>query len=102
SNTLVIGYGNEWRADDGVGPEVARRIGRLGMPGVRVLSVHQLTPELAEDLSAVDRAVFIDACLEHQDEGLAIQSLAADDDGTLSTHVCHPRALLVLAGILYG
>ncbi len=33
---LLIGVGNPMRGDDGVGPEVASRVGRLLLPGVEV------------------------------------------------------------------
>ncbi len=33
-NTLILGIGNEWASDDGVGPEVVRRLqGRMQDPG---------------------------------------------------------------------
>lgn len=34
---LLLGVGNPDRGDDGVGPEVAARIARLGLPGVQVV-----------------------------------------------------------------
>lgn len=61
--TLVIGYGNPLRADDGVGPFVAERLEVLLAEdkSVRVLAAFQLTPELADDLSHAGRVVFVDA-----------------------------------------
>ena len=49
TDVLVIGYGNELRGDDGVGPRVARELSpRLGVSfGVSAIDVHQLMPELA-------------------------------------------------------
>jgi hydrogenase maturation protease len=58
---LVIGYGNELRGDDGVGPYVARAVGAWGRKGVAAVVVHQLVPELAEALSRAEVAVFVDA-----------------------------------------
>ena len=43
---LVIGYGNELRGDDGLGPYIAARVEEQCLPHVRTLTVHQLTPEL--------------------------------------------------------
>ncbi len=34
---LVIGIGNEFRQDDGVGPAVARRMGAAGLPGMTAI-----------------------------------------------------------------
>ena len=63
SRLLVIGYGNELRGDDGVGPRVARAVSDWRLPGVTALAVHQLAPELAEPLSLSDAAVFVDAAV---------------------------------------
>ena len=59
---LIIGYGNPLRGDDGFGWHAAQQLSsRLNSPDVRLIACHQLTPELAEDLSRADRVVFIDA-----------------------------------------
>ena len=60
---LVIGYGNELRRDDGLGPQAARAVAGWGMPGVLALSCHQLTPELAEIVADAEEALFIDAAV---------------------------------------
>ena len=59
---LVIGYGNVLRMDDGIGWHIAERLAddpRLA--GVTVLGRHQLTPELALDISAAGFVVLVDA-----------------------------------------
>lgn len=58
---VVIGYGNELRRDDGVGPLVARAVADWRLPGVLALASHGLVPELAEHLSRAERALFVDA-----------------------------------------
>lgn len=58
---LVIGSGNELRGDDRAGRVVADRIEALDLEGVTVRSVTQLVPELALDLAAADRVLFVDA-----------------------------------------
>ena len=59
---LVVGYGNPLRGDDGVGWRVAERLAAdQRLDGAAVLQRHQLTPELALDISAVSLVVFIDA-----------------------------------------
>jgi hydrogenase maturation protease len=62
--SLVIGYGNDLRSDDGAGRVVADRINALDLPGVSVRSVVQLTPELALEMAEVDTVVFVDASIE--------------------------------------
>lgn len=66
--TLVIGFGNTLRSDDGAGPVVAKRLAhRLAAEhasGVVALSVMQLLPELAEDISCSKCVIFIDASVK--------------------------------------
>jgi hydrogenase maturation protease len=94
---LVIGYGNELRRDDGVGPHVARAVAAWGERGVRALAVHQLTPELTEDIAGAEEVVFVDAAAE-----LSFAPVAAAASGALTEHACGPAALLALAEALYG
>ena len=49
----VIGLGNEWRGDDGAGPEVARRLGGQVLSGEPV--------GLVEALEGEDEVVLVDA-----------------------------------------
>ena len=60
--TIVIGYGNTLRSDDGIGPRVAQRVARLvHTPRTMVLVRQVLTPDLAGVINGFDRGVFIDA-----------------------------------------
>src|SRR5262245_30725916 len=58
-SVVVVGYGNELRGDDAVGPRVAQAVAAWDLPGVCGLAIHQLTPELAEILAAAARAIFV-------------------------------------------
>ncbi|MDX9753896.1 MAG: hydrogenase maturation protease [bacterium] len=59
---LIIGYGNPLRKDDGVGWHVAQQFqDELFAASVSILALHQLTPELAEDMSQADLVILIDA-----------------------------------------
>ena len=58
---LVVGYGNELRGDDAAGPRVAAAVAALGLQNVRVRILHQLTPELSEEISRARAVVFADA-----------------------------------------
>ena len=60
--SLVIGYGNSLRSDDGIGVRVAEIVADWYLPEVRSLCLPQLTPELAADLAKVDLVIFVDAC----------------------------------------
>jgi len=67
---LVIGWGSELRGDDAVGRAFARRLEALSLPGVEVIEVPQLTPELAWDVSLAHRVVFADAVAPGTVEGI--------------------------------
>lgn len=58
---LVIGVGNEFRGDDGVGLHVARRIARLRIPGVEVREASGEGTALMETWVGQSRVVVIDA-----------------------------------------
>lgn len=97
--TLVIGYGNPLRGDDGVGQDVALAVTRWQLAHVSTLCVHQLMPELAATLVRYDQAFFVDATL---DTNLSLQPIKPSHDTRIAGHSCDPRMLLVLAQMLYG
>ena len=97
TSTLVIGYGNDLRSDDGAGRVVADRIGALDLPGVTTRSVSQLTPELSLDIAGVGRVVFVDASLEVSETTLAPVT-AADAEQSGWTHYTTPATLLAMTG----
>ena len=59
--TLVIVCGSTIRGDDGAGFRVADVVERKNLLGVNVIRVHQLTPELADDIAGAERTVIVDA-----------------------------------------
>ena len=101
SNLLVIGYGNELRCDDGVGPKVAAAVGKLRLPGVQVIACHQLMPELAEPVAQARRVVFIDAAVDEPKE-VRFRPLAPAESSRLMAHAADPRTLLAMARDVYG
>lgn len=60
---VVIGVGNDYRRDDGVGPAVAARVGRLGLPDVRVVVTDGEPSRLLDAWAGVDVAVVVDAAV---------------------------------------
>ncbi len=98
--TLVIGYGNELRRDDGAGPRLARAVAALRHPGVRALTAHQLTPELAEALSTADRAVFVDA--RPGGASVRVESVAVATGRAALAHATGPGWLLGLTEAAFG
>jgi hydrogenase maturation protease len=96
---LVIGYGNELRSDDAVGPLCARAVACWQRPDVSAIDVHQLTPELACDLGNVPYAVFVDAGLPGST--LEVREVVAQATVRLG-HTSDPCDLLALAQLLHG
>jgi hydrogenase maturation protease len=95
--SLVIGYGNDLRSDDGAGRVVADRIEAMGFRGVKVRSVHQLTPELALDIADANTVVFVDASVEVATTTMA--PVAADPHPpTAMNHFSTPGSLLAMTG----
>ena len=99
SRSLVIGIGNPLRSDDGVGWRLAEEVGGL--------AVHQLTPELAAELSRVDRVLFVDAWQVPPGPLLrgrfqpCLRAVAPGAGGLGSSHRLEPAELLALAAALY-
>jgi hydrogenase maturation protease len=58
---VVIGIGNPYRRDDGIGPAVAREIERLHLPGVRVIISDGEPVSLLTAWDGAGLAVVIDA-----------------------------------------
>ena len=100
--TLILAYGNPLRGDDGAAWHVAERLrARLQDPHVEIRTMHQLVPELMEDLSLVDRAVFIDAAEGDVPGEVRERRLEGTGTGAF-THFANPAALLAGARRLYG
>jgi hydrogenase maturation protease len=117
SSILLIAYGNVSRRDDGVAMHILRRLRRsLGLPAVEddeeveehlteqvaALAVHQLGPELVEDLVAYDFVVFMDAHIETP--GWATihwQEVTPAYRPSIVTHYVRPETLLALCLSLY-
>lgn len=103
--TLVIGYGNTLRGDDGVGPVVTQQIALWALPHVQTRAVHQLTPELSEEIAQAEVVCFVDAWIQPSDKAPAfgkIEQLYPQSLETQLNHAWSPRLLLYLAKSLYG
>jgi hydrogenase maturation protease len=102
TDILVIGYGNELRRDDGIGPRVASTLAAAHYPNVRVRIASQLVPELAADLADARRAIFVDARVDDPQTEVDVRRIAAGEMPDWSTHTGDPMALLGLTHALYG
>lgn len=102
--TLIIGYGNPLRSDDAFGWHASRLLAQvLTGQDVDVITCHQLTPELAEQLSRCRRAVFIDADAAGNPGEIHRRTVRPLAPASSSfTHTCTPSGLLASAKQLYG
>ena len=103
-NVVVVGYGNVLRCDDGVGRHTAERLAAdPRMEGVEVMQRHQLTPELALDISAASLVVLIDASSRIRPGEIGVDRVEpAVDDGPSGSHHLSPATLVALSHALYG
>lgn len=106
-NILVIGYGNELRGDDAVGPYIAKIVAGWEADHVTAIAVSQLTPELAAQVGEASCVVFVDAAhesLEHIRVKPVRGEIPVSSSGPACTlsHACTPTALLSLSQLLYG
>jgi hydrogenase maturation protease len=102
---LVIGIGNPLRGDDGVGSWLAEQAALLtaadsGGP-VAVRSVHQLTPELAEELAQLEEVLFIDAWLAPATAAPELTEIVPAP-GAADSHRLEPAQLLAMGQALFG
>jgi hydrogenase maturation protease len=117
NRTLVIGFGNIYRRDDGVGFAVLNALReRLGRPSldedqdgfddlghqVDTVILHQLMPELADDIASYDLVVFVDAHVGHIPQTIHEEELVACYKPTTVSHTLHPCTLLAIAQEIYG
>jgi hydrogenase maturation protease len=99
---MVIGYGNELRSDDAIGPRVANVISLWHLSDIQAFAVHQLTPELAANLANVNLAIFVDASINSESADVQVESILPDQSSTIIGHGADPRSLLALTKSLYG
>ncbi|MCO5043701.1 MAG: hydrogenase maturation protease [Kiritimatiellae bacterium] len=98
--TLIIGYGNALRGDDGAGPCIVEWVEQQQWPDVTTLSAHQLFPEMAEQMAQHERVIFVDADAATVD-AVGLQPIVEASD-RLMAHRCSPGSLVRMARELYG
>lgn len=104
---LVIGLGNPFRSDDGVGPAVADELERLSLDGVRVLTVSDDPTELIDAWAGVELAVVVDAGVDPAGDGNTTPGRirrwtpdADDPPAPVSSHVLDLPATYALGRVL--
>jgi hydrogenase maturation protease len=102
---LMLAYGNPLRGDDGLAWRTADLLERKLSP-VRILRLHQLTPEIAEDLSRCHAVIFIDAAATGSPGEIRVEELALGEkrpaEDLMCFHQFTPSTLMTMASRLYG
>ena len=114
--TLVSGYGNPDRQDDGVAWHVLHALAvRMGLPAPDSyeddfprnkkldFAFHlQLTPEMAEDIARYQRVCFVDAHTGSVSSQVQLIPIEGQFQHSPFTHHLTPQSLLSMCQTLYG
>ncbi len=104
AKVLVIGFGNPLRSDDSFGIQAVEKLKKsVGGSDIEFIECQQLTPELAEQVSRSDLALFVDADMDgisgtiHSRRVLPSQRAA----GESLVHHLDPSTLLGLSEMIF-
>lgn len=115
--TLLLGYGNVDRQDDGVAWHILRAVAEhyqvrlpawpeetlYGItPDISGCFTLQLTPEIAELITTYPRVIFIDAHTGNIDQPVAMVEIQPAFQSSPFTHHLTPQTCLALAQSLFG
>lgn len=114
--TLIVGYGNADRQDDGVAWYILSGIAqKLGRPvpsapedgyfpegeAVDLWYVLQLAPEMSEDFAQYERICFVDAHTGNIEQKISLQPVDNSPATSAFTHHLTPAACLALTRTIY-
>ena len=99
NKVLVIGYGNTLRGDDAAGIRAAELIAKR-RPEIECVCMHQLMPELAEQIAVSDIVIFFDADVNVAQPNVQVVVPSVEVDQP-RTHFISPESLLRLSQLLY-
>jgi hydrogenase maturation protease len=113
---LLLGYGNPDREDDGVAWHILRALTtKLGLSapesyedefpehaGIEFAFYLQLTPEMAEDISAYDHVCFVDAHTGHIPESVRLIDVRSEFQASPFTHHLTAQSLVSMCETIYG
>lgn len=102
--TLIIGYGNPLRGDDALGYYAAQCLTELVKnENVKIMTCHQLAPELAAEAAKFDQVIFIDASVGEQPGILSVTQIDHTHIPKRTfSHQLDPESILACTQALYG
>ena len=99
--TLILGYGNNSRRDDGVGWFVLEQLAALNLPGVEMETGQQLEIEAAETISRYDTVIFVDAAIPEMPDPIQRTVVTPNFQSHAVAHYLTPADVLSLCQTLY-
>lgn len=103
--TLIYGYGNPGRQDDGLGNAFVEKmsswIHKNNLKGFELDSNYQLNIEDAAAIADKDLVIFVDASTEEIDDFI-ITPVTSESKVTFTTHSASPGYIVQLCSELYG
>jgi hydrogenase maturation protease len=101
---LVVGLGNPYRGDDGIGIRAAEEFEAMNQdPTVEVMAAQELLPELAEIISHIDLLVFLDARAGGVPGSIEVSEVKPPELGSgVFLHTLTMETLLSTARALFG
>jgi hydrogenase maturation protease len=99
--TLIIGYGNQSRRDDGVGWFVLEQLAALNLPDVVLETSQQLEIEASETISRFDAVIFVDAAIPEAPEAIQRSVVTPNFQSHAVAHYLTPADVLSLCKTLY-
>ena len=103
--TIIIGYGNPGRQDDGLGPvfinQLTEQLSEKNRLQLRLQSNYQLTVEDAYDILEFDQVIFVDASMNAQ-APFTFTKITETHNSGMGSHSLTPNAVIRLCETLYG
>jgi hydrogenase maturation protease len=99
--TLILGYGNQSRRDDGVGWFVLEQLAALNLPDVVLETSQQLEIEASETISRYDAVIFVDAAIPEAPEAIQRSIVTPNFQSHAVAHYLTPADVLSLCKTLY-
>lgn len=98
---VIIGYGNSLRGEDAFGVDVIKELQNIELKETKLISLHQLTPEIVLGLLEADEIVFIDTCYDEKNPYTLACSLKEQNNLNLSHHIS-PKTIIYMLKSLYA